>query len=186
MSGHSQPKNLYSINPEASTKITVNKATDALYIYEKTEEKAVVKFIDFALGNVSSPAVVTEKATKAPVLVGEKIVVTETAEEGKNVSFFASGLKRVDIAENLKDDSVKEEEGALLYIKDEDDNGNGKLVIKTDSEKVIAENVNSFYYKAPDKIFFVGLSEKAGWALYIYNGTEIHSIGANLTSVLTF
>ena len=185
MNGHATTKNLYNANPEATTEVTVNSQADALYIYEKTEENAVIKFVDFALGNVSTPAVVTEKATGKAVLAGEKIVITETTDEDKTISFFASGLKRVDIGENVKEDSVINEE-VVLYLADKDENDNYKLVLKGEKEKVIAENVTSVIYKAPDKIFFVALSEKAGWAIYHYNGTEVHSIGANLSSVLSF
>ncbi len=185
LSGHSTAKKLYNNNPEATTKITVNSETDAIYIYEQTEENAVIKFVDFALGNVSTPSVVTSKAAGQAVLTGEKIVITETDEEGKTLSFFASGLKRVDIGANVKEDSVINDE-VILYLADKNDKDNYKLILKGETEKVIAENVTSIIYKSPNKIFFVGLSEKAGWAIYLYNGSEVHSIGANLSSVLSF
>ena len=182
----SATRNLYNIDYTLNPSVTVNSDYTGLYIYEKAldSETGTVKYIDFALGNVGTPTVVSEAATEAPILSGGRVLVTEKAEDSA-LTFFASGLKRTDLGTWISADTVSEgENGSYIYLKDMVENS-GKLILNGESEKEIATDVIAYYYRTDSKIFYVKYVDSHGYVLYHYDGTKSKSIATNIMSVLS-
>ncbi len=178
---------LYSYKIGNTDRFVVNPEFTGLYICSEIEESELCKvsYIDFALGNVSSPITVTEAATEAPVISGDKVIICEETTDGeiKETSvFFASGGKRTDIGKNILPYSVEEtESGTVLYITTDN-----RFVIKAEEEKVIAEEVLVYYYRSDGSIYYLCKGSTEGHTLHHYNGETSKGVAKNVLYVYPF
>ena len=178
-------RELYSYKIGSTDKFTVNKDFTGLYVYSDIEESKLhkISYIDFALGNVSSPVTVTEAATEEPVLSGDKVVISEEVSDGETKEtavFFSNGGKRNEIGKNILPYSVEvQEDGSILYITTDN-----KLVLKAEEEKVIGEEVLVYYYRSAGSIYYLCKGSTEGHTLHHYNGEVSKGIAKNVLEVM--
>ena len=111
-----------------------------VYIYQKNlaDEKATLKYIDIALGNIGAPKEITTVLSEEPVEYKGKLLINEkeslkgeTGETEVISSFSLSGINKTQIDNNVLLSSLRENsKGELLYLKDAKE-GKGTLVMKS-------------------------------------------------------
>lgn len=121
------------------TKVYMREDATGVYIYQKNlaEEKATLKYIDIALGNIGAPKEISADLSEEPVeykgkfLINEKQSLKGEGEETEVISSsILSGINKTQIDNNVLLSSLRENsKGELLYLKDAKE-GKGTLIMK--------------------------------------------------------